>query len=311
MPPLAIVIRILANPMANVLQKQLTQRSAHPVFIIAAVHAALAVICLPYLLIPGALHLSAGVWTNMVVAALLAVGGNVLLVYALSETDLSILGPINAYKSVVSLILAVFLIGERPTPMGLVGVLLIVAGSYFVIDREVHQPLSPSTMIETNPERRRRDSNAFLRFFNKRGIQLRFAALFLSATEAIFLKRAIVQSSPVVVFVLWSGLGFAIALVWALVTLRRELRDQFVVLQKARGTFALLAVATGAMQLATVLTFRNLQVGYSLALFQLSTIVSVLLGRRYFAETNIGQRLVGSIVMAAGAALIVLFGHRN
>jgi hypothetical protein len=73
----------------------------------------------------------------------------------------------------------------------------------------------------------------------------------------------------------------------------------------------LLALATGAMQLATVLTFQDLQVGYSLALFQLSTMLSVFLGRRYFAETNIGERLTGSLVMAAGAALIVVFGHHN
>jgi drug/metabolite transporter (DMT)-like permease len=297
-----ILVRIFANPVANVFQKQLTQRSAHPLFIIAVVHAVLAALCLPYGVISGDLHLAAGVWTNMLIAALLAVTGNVLLVYALSETDLSVLGPINAYKSVVSLVLGIFLIGERPTPIGLTGVLLIVAGSYFVIDRTASQPLGPAATLRTH---------AFVRFFNKRGIQLRFAALFLSATEAIFLKRAIVQSAPVIVFVLWSVLGFAVAVAWVLVSVRRRLADQFVVLQQARGTFAWLAVATGAMQLATVLTFRNLQVGYSLALFQLSTIVTVLLGRRYFAETNIGERLMGSIVMAAGAALIVVFGHRK
>jgi drug/metabolite transporter (DMT)-like permease len=63
------------------------------------------------------------------------------------------------------------------------------------------------------------------------------------------------------------------------------------------------------MQLATVFTFRALQVGYSLALFQLSAIVSVFLGRHYFAETNIRERLIGSVIMVAGAALIVIFGH--
>jgi drug/metabolite transporter (DMT)-like permease len=65
------------------------------------------------------------------------------------------------------------------------------------------------------------------------------------------------------------------------------------------------------MQLATLLTFRDLQVGYALALFQLSTLVSVLLGQRYFAERNIRERFIGSVVMAAGATLIVLLGHRR
>lgn len=157
----------------------------------------------------------------MLIAALLAVTGNVLIVYALSEADLSVLGPINAYKSVVGLILGIFLVGERPTLMGLTGVLLIVAGSYFVIDRRVNQPLS----------------NAFVRFFSERGIQLRFAALFFSATEAVFLKRAIVLSSPVTVFIFWAVFGFAVAMAGGVVLLRHEMPRQIAILRGAAGTY--------------------------------------------------------------------------
>ena len=292
---LFVLVRIFANPVANVFQKQLTQRSGHPVFIIAVVHAALTALCLPYCMIPGALQVGSGVWPNMVVAALLAVAGNVLLVYALSETDLSVLGPINAYKSVVGLVLGIFLIGERPTPLGLAGVLLIVAGSYFVMDRSINQPAS----------------NAFVRFFSERGIQLRFAALFFSATEAVFLKRAIVVSSPITVLVLWSVLGFLIAVTGVAALFPRDVTRQVLILRQAGGTYARLAIATGVMQLATLLTFRHFHVGYSLALFQLSTIVSVVLGRRYFGESHFRERLVGSLVMTVGAALIVVFGHRS
>ena len=154
-------IRIFANPIANVLQKQLTQRAAHPVFIITFVHACLGLICLPVLVGHERRGLPTSVWTNMLACALLAVLGNVLLVYALRDSDLSVLGPINAYKSVVGLGLGTFMIGEWPTRAGLAGVLLIVAGSYFVMDRKVNQPIG----------------NAFLLFFRERGIQLRFAAL--------------------------------------------------------------------------------------------------------------------------------------
>jgi drug/metabolite transporter (DMT)-like permease len=54
-----------------------------------------------------------------------------------------------------------------------------------------------------------------------------------------------------------------------------------------------------------------LPVGYSLALFQLSTLISVFLGCRYFQEGQIRKRLLGSVIMAAGAMLIVLLGHRR
>lgn len=290
---LFIAIRILANPVANVVQKQLTQRAAQPIFIIAMVHLSLGLLCLPYWFLTDYRDLPTALWGNMLTCAGLAVGGNVLLVYALKNSDLSVLGPINAYKSVVSLGLGTFMIGEWPSTPGVVGVLLIVAGSYFVIDRQGNQPIG----------------NAFVRFFSERGIQLRFAALVLSATEAIFLKRAILLSSPITVFVLWSVLGFPIAVVAAFLLIPREFPAQLNVLRQVPRSYGSLVVATGLMQLATVLTFRDFQVGYALALFQLSTIVSVFLGRRFFSEQNVRARLVGSLIMALGAALIVVFGR--
>jgi hypothetical protein len=47
---LAVVARIVANPLSNVFQKQLAQRSAEPLFIIAATHGLMTAIALPLLL---------------------------------------------------------------------------------------------------------------------------------------------------------------------------------------------------------------------------------------------------------------------
>ena len=291
---LFVVARIVANPVSNVFQKQLTQRSANPLFIIGATDALLTLAALPLLFL-GALplHLGAGFWPNMIIAASLAVGSNALLVYALQSTGLSVLGPINAYKSVISLILGVFLLGEIPAPLGLAGVLLIVAGSYFVVDRDSKQPRT----------------NAFALFFRERGIQFRFAALALSATEAIFLKKALLLSSPLITFIFWSILGLPIAAAAIVLLVRPRLGNDVVVLRHHWRTYVRLATTTGVMQLTSLLTFGKLQVGYSLALFQLSTLISVFLGYRYFQEGQIRKRLVGSLIMAAGAALIVLRGH--
>jgi drug/metabolite transporter (DMT)-like permease len=43
-------------------------------------------------------------------------------------------------------------------------------------------------------------------------------------------------------------------------------------------------------------------------LFQLSTLISVLLGHRYFQERNIPRRLFGSMLMIAGAVIIAALG---
>ena len=134
-------------------------------------------------------------WANIVAAVVLAVAGYVFLWYALRSTDLSVLGPINAYKAVLGLLLAVVLLGEVPTLFGLIGVALIVAGSYFVIDRVPGQA----------------HSSAFRQFTREPGVQLRFAALICSATESVFLKRALILSSPITAFLIWTVLCFAIA----------------------------------------------------------------------------------------------------
>jgi drug/metabolite transporter (DMT)-like permease len=290
---LILAARIVANPIANVFQKQLVQRSADPLFVIGATHALLTLACVPLLVPTLHLELARAFWVNVGIAAILAVSGNVLLVHALRSADLSVLGPINAYKSVVSLVPGVVLIGEVPTWLGACGILLILAGSYIVVDRRVNEP--------------RR--NAFVQFFRERGVQFRFAALVLSATEAVFLKRALLTSSPLTTFVWWSVLGLPIAAVALLV--RGRPRHELRLAMEGAQTYLWLAMATGVMQLATLFAFGSMQVGYSLALFQLSTPISVFLGYRYFQERNIGKRLAGSAVMAAGAMLIVVFGRRG
>lgn len=290
-----VAARIIANPVSNALQKELTRRASSPVFIIAATHALLSIACIPVLFGAVETASTSEFWTNMAICAVLAVSSNVLLVYALQSADLSVLGPINAYKSVISLGLGVVLLREIPSALGMVGVLLILAGSYFVLDREAGQPRT----------------SAFTQFFRTRGIQLRLAALVLSATEAVFLKKAILASSPLATFVWWSMLGFPIASAAAWVLLRGRLASEFVRMSRNRGTHLWLALTTGVMQLTTLLAFGRLQVGYSLALFQLSALVSVLLGHRYFQEGNIARRLVGSGVMIVGAALIVVHGRHG
>jgi drug/metabolite transporter (DMT)-like permease len=285
---LAVVARIVTNPLSNVFQKQLTQRSADPLFIIAATHGLLTAIALPFLLSQQLGTLGLVFWANMLTAVVLAVAGNVMLVYALRSTDLSVLGPINAYKAVLSLVLAVILIGEVPTLFGLLGVMLIVAGSSFVIDRVPGQARS----------------SAFLQFAREPGVRLRFAALICSATEAVFLKRALLLSSPITTFLLWAVLGFPVAMAAAL--LRSGIADEVMRLGREWRTYLWLTATTGLMQVTTLLTFAKLQVGYSLALFQLSTLVTVYLGHRYFQEPNIRRRLLGSLIMVIGAMLIVM-----
>src|SRR4051794_19092818 len=137
---LAVATRIIANPVSNVFQKRLADATAHPLFIITATHALLTIMALPLLAAVRLTSLTADFWINMAVSAMLAIVGNSLLVFALRFGDLSVLGSINAYKAILSLVLGIFLIGEIPSAAGLAGVLLILFWRYFVVGRGGRQP---------------------------------------------------------------------------------------------------------------------------------------------------------------------------
>jgi len=80
------------------------------------------------------------------------------------------------------------------------------------------------------------------------------------------------------------------------------------VLSTRNGAFFIsIAICVGIMQYTTNYIFERMNVAYALALFQLSAVVSVVLGHRIFAEKEIFKKTMGSLIMIAGAVLIVLY----
>ncbi len=286
-----VLSRIVSNPFSNVFQKKLGVH-ADPRAIIAVTHLLLTLACLPALLFLGPMQLRAEFWENALICSALAVGGNTMIVAALQSADLSVLGPLNAYKSIVGLILAALILGELPNAPGILGVILILGGSFFIMESQGGQT-GKMTL------------GAFLR---NRGVQLRLAALALSAAEAVFLKRALLLSSPAITFIFWSLLGLPLAGLVVLMAFPRCAASQLARVGGDRSSALLLALTTGLMQFSTLYTFRALEVGYSLALFQTSTLLTVLFGYQFFREQHIARRLMGATVMITGAALIVVFG---
>ncbi|HIT55216.1 TPA: hypothetical protein IAA92_03050 [Candidatus Galligastranaerophilus intestinigallinarum] len=60
------------------------------------------------------------------------------------------------------------------------------------------------------------------------------------------------------------------------------------------------------MQLSTNYVFENFNVGLSLALFQLSSVVSLFLGFKFLNEKGILRKTTGTIIMIIGSILILL-----
>lgn len=283
---IAVLLRILSNPIGNVFQKQLTTKGNHPLLVNFLTYLLLSGICL---LIGGFLNwpaLPLQFWIYSIFGGIAGALGNSFLVKALHQGDLSVLGPINSYKSLIGIFGGVILLGEVPNLGGMLGVALIIWGSYFVLN--------------ATPEK---FSFALLR---KKEIQFRIWAMILTAIEAVFVKKVILASSTPIAFISWCFFGTIFSFL-LLHLYRLDLQKEWVKIgYKDFNKYALLVLCIGTMQLTTNYAFEHMAVGYALSLFQLSIIVSVLLGYRIFKEQDIHEKLIGSAIMLIGSILIFL-----
>lgn len=225
-------------------------------------------------------------WHFSLLAGMAGALGNGFLVKALHKGDLSVLGPVNSYKSVVGLVFGIFLLGEIPNVWGVLGIALIIYGSYFVLDTT--------------------EEGFSWQLLKRSEIQYRIWAMILTAIEAVFIKRIILASSTTIAFISWCFFGafFSFLLLFVnRLSLQEEARHAAPV---DYMRYALLIICIGTMQYTTNYAFEQLPVGYALSLFQLSSIASVLLGYRIFNEQDIRKKLIGSVVMIIGSVVIVL-----
>ncbi|WP_165043058.1 EamA family transporter [Dysgonomonas sp. ZJ709] len=282
----AILLRVLSNPMGNVFQKQLTKKTISPLFINFGTYLLLGIACLLYIPFINISLLSAEFWLYAFLGGIMGALGNALLIKAFEKGDLSVLGPINSYKSVISIIFGIILLGEIPSVWGILGIILIIGGSYFVLD--------------TTEER------FSWRLLKQKEIQYRIGAMVFSAIEAIFIKKTILLSSIEISFVSWCWIGALFSFV-ILFLFKIEVRTEIHKVDKfSLHKFLYLVICVGIMQFTTNYVFDHMPVGYALSLFQLSVIVSIFFGYKIFKETNIRKKLIGAIIMVAGSVIIIL-----
>lgn len=287
---IAVLLRILSNPLGNVFQKQLTKKGNHPLVVNFLTYLILSVGCIFLAFNVKWLALPSEFWVYSLLGGLVGGVGNGFLVKALEHGDLSVLGPINSYKSVVGIIVGIFLLGELPNIWGIAGMALIIYGSYYVLDTT--------------------DDRFTWALLKRKEIQYRIWAMVLTAIEAVFIKKVILVSSTVISFISWCWFGAVFSFV-LLLFYRHNLGSA------KRGIsipdawqYLFLVICIGTMQFTTNYVFDHMEVGYALSLFQLSTIASVLLGYRIFQEKNIRKKLLGSAIMIIGSVVIILLKNK-
>ena len=211
--------------------------------------------------------------------------GNAFQIKALKLGELSILAPINSYKIIFSIIFSFLILREIPSISALAGIVLIIFGSYFI--------------FETTKE-----GFSFL-LLKRKDMQFRIFAVLFTGLEAIFIKKMILLSNSLLALLLWA-LSTAVFSFFFLLFDKKKFAFSKLDLNSWKMFFFLI-VSLGVMQFSTNILFKLINVSYALSLFQLSSVLSVVLGYKFFKEKNFIKKLIGSLIMVFGAIVIILF----
>lgn len=291
MAALFVLIRILSSSLANVFQKKQIEAGAPVIFVLLATYFSVSLGFGFFLFrIPLGIDFRT-LLPDVAIMTALGVTGNFLLLQSLSETELSVFGPINSLKPLFSLIFAAALVPEWPGLKMLPGILLLVAGS--------------AVLTFAGKAGTANDGAGKIRIH--RGVTLRLVSMLLISVEAVFLKRLVGVTGPFVTLGLWALAGLPFILTIWLFTRRNHWKADIERCKTRPLSLAGAALGYLLMQLATLLAFQRMHVSTALALFQLSSILSVFLGHHFFREKGLFIKLGASIIMAAGAAFILIW----
>ncbi|MBQ8886102.1 MAG: DMT family transporter [Candidatus Gastranaerophilales bacterium] len=277
-----LIVRIISNPIANVFQKKLSTNISSLV-INFYTYLFLSIIS-SFLIFSQDISniLNLEFISLVIIAGFLCALGTICLIKAINIGELSVIGPINSYKSVIGLISAIFLLKEIPSCLSLIGIFLIILGSKYIFE-------TTTTGFSLN-------------LLKRKDIQYRLLALLLTGIEASILKKIIILSSVEICFSFWCFTG----LFWSLIFIIIFKKNIVIKQNQYLMNILLISLCLGLMQYSTNYVFEKMNVGYALALFQLSSLVTVFLGYKVFKEENLIKKIFASIIMIIGSILIIL-----
>lgn len=203
---------------------------------------------------------------------------------ALSLSPLSLTMPFTAFTPLFMVPIAFFVLGELPGLRGVAGILLIISGAY-----GLH--LNSKKLIQP-----------FKNLFREKGTRYMLVVALVWAVSASVEKVAVLSSSPLFYGVVIDASLAAAYLPYVCFFHGQELRSVPLNLKKFSG----LGLISAVMVITQFSAYKYLLASYVIAFKRAGVIFSVLLGYIIFKEKKIKKNLFFTLLMVAGAALLML-----
>ena len=209
-----------------------------------------------------------------------------LLMKAIQISDLSKVIPLTGLTPAFLLIISPILVREFPQPIGILGILLIILGTYILNlrpDAIAHHFFAP-----------------FAALGRDRGSRLALCVAFIWSLNGNFDKIGLQNSSPL--FWITFHSGFISLLLLPFVLFRwQKIRGK---IQKNWGSLIAMGLFN-ALTISCQMTALSLTlIVYVIAVKRISTILSVFWGNLIFREKGLQERLLGASIMVLGVFAI-------
>lgn len=218
--------------------------------------------------------------------------GNILLTRASEISPISLTAPFLTLTPLPMILIEFIVMGTLPTKYGVLGVLLIIIGSYVLnISENKQGVLGPIKAIG-----------------KERGSLLTIYTAMIFSIGGVLDKYAIELSDPYSYLALWTIVGATLNTLILIIT-RKKLN--ILNSQEIKNNFPtilfigfLIFITSASNFIAYPMSFAS----YILAIKRTSVLFSVILGWTFFKEIKIKERLIGTTIMVIGVAIIALLG---
>jgi drug/metabolite transporter (DMT)-like permease len=223
----------------------------------------------------------------VVSAAPLEVCATYCYMKAIKVSPLSLTLPFLAFTPAFMIVTGRIFLGEKLGPMGIAGIILIVAGAYCLnISSLKNGLLFPIRAI-----------------FREPGSRLMLLVAFIYSITSVIGKIGVLHSNPY-----FFGSTYFIALALLMTALMPFMPRASIRMQRG---FHLRGAAIGAiyaiMVFSHMLAISMVQAAYMVSVKRISLLFGILYGAWWFKETRIHERLFGAVIMLAGVFLLGFF----
>lgn len=241
----------------------------------------------PLVIVSGMPSLSKQFWHALLVGGSLNTLTTLLYMKSLKYADVSLATPLLTFTPLFLLVTSPIIMGEYPSPAGVIGVIMIVVGAYVLNLNDARQGLlKPLKLLVEN-----------------RGARYMLLVAFIWSITSNYDKIGALASSTL--FWIFGMNAYCSLLLTPLILKNKVFKSMSIENIKPALMAGTMHAFMSVFQIAAV---TMALVAYVIAIKRMNAIISVMLAKLLLEEREIKYRIAGAAFMVAGAVLISIFG---